>query len=425
MSSIKGFFVTGLKNLVFKNTAIQVAGYITQLVLGLLTTMILSRYLGVKGFGEFNYVFAFFYFFLSLSDFGLSSILIREISQRPLERERILGAAFSLKFLMGLFYLGVAWLIISYSNFPEDLRKNLFIYALVLPVLSFQMPALIFNVLLRMEYSVIAPLCGKVFGFALLLWGVYSHKEMPTLITFTLIQEILTTALLYFFAQKFISLKMTFDFLLWKKFFASAFFIGFSGLLAACINRVDFIMLERIRGLHEVGLYSANYKVINFMEAFPLMFMNSVYPLMAQFSATDSGRLKKIFIKSSFGLHFAGIFLGVGIFTFAPQIIRFLCGDDFAGAENGLRALVWATVFLYGALTSANLLISWHHEKLNLFFSLAAAVMNILLNALWIPRYGYVGAAAATSIAYGMLWLSTMTAVFILWKRHFKKGATL
>jgi len=60
-----------LKSLLIENTIFQGVGHIVSLGIGLATTILLSRYLGVERFGQFNYIFAFFYFFFS----GLSRLL--------------------------------------------------------------------------------------------------------------------------------------------------------------------------------------------------------------------------------------------------------------------------------------------------------------------------------------------------------------
>ncbi|HET8562618.1 MAG TPA: oligosaccharide flippase family protein, partial [Candidatus Binatia bacterium] len=69
-----------LKQLLVRNTGVQLLAHTISLAIGLLTTLVLSRYLKVEGFAQFNYIFAFFYFFRSINDFGANVIVVRAIS---------------------------------------------------------------------------------------------------------------------------------------------------------------------------------------------------------------------------------------------------------------------------------------------------------------------------------------------------------
>ncbi len=75
-----------LQRLLLKNTGVQIAPQAVSLVVGLATSLVLSRYLGMEGFGQFNCTFAFFYFFLNINDFGVTTIAVRDASK---QRERV------------------------------------------------------------------------------------------------------------------------------------------------------------------------------------------------------------------------------------------------------------------------------------------------------------------------------------------------
>ncbi len=72
-----------LRRLLVRNLTLQGAAEAVGLTTGLVTTIVLSRHLGVTGFGGFSYLFAFLYFFLTLNDLGVNTIVVRETSQAP------------------------------------------------------------------------------------------------------------------------------------------------------------------------------------------------------------------------------------------------------------------------------------------------------------------------------------------------------
>ncbi len=113
-----------------------------------------------------------------------------------------------------------------------------------------------------------------------------------------------------------------------------------------------------------------------------------------------------------FFLGIVAVPMGIGITVFASFIVRLLFGAHFAGAAQGLMALVWSTVFLYLAISGGNLLISMGREKISLVLAMLGMGLNIGLNFALIPNIGFIGAAFATTATYFFLLLSSSLAVY-------------
>lgn len=404
--------VINLKSLLIKNTGFQLVSHAISLGIGLVTTMVLSRYLGVERFGQFNYIFAFFYFFLSINDFGVTVIVVREISQHKERAGEIIGAMLSFKLLLTSISVPAAWVAIWLMEFPEELKFALFLYALILPVMALQLPAVIFQVFLKMEYPSLIGIFTRVLSFLLLMGMVRLGYGLTALAAALIIAEVASLTLLLKYARSFVRPVWRFDPNLWKEVLRSSIPLGVMGLFVALINRVDFIMLERMTDMQQVGLYSAAYKVTNLLELFPLMIMGTIYPLMSRYATEDLEKLRDLYKTSVLYLGIVAVPLGIGITVFAPFVLRLLFGAQFAGAAQGLMVLVWSTVFLYLALPSGNLLISMGNEKINLVLAMIGAGLNIGLNFLLLPTMGFVGAALATTATYFFLLISSSIAAY-------------
>jgi O-antigen/teichoic acid export membrane protein len=189
--------------------------------------------------------------------------------------------------------------------------------------------------------------------------------------------------------------------------------LGLATLFTALINRADFIMLERMTTLDQVGLYAAAYKVSNLLETFPIMVMATVYPLMCRYAREDMGRLRELYRKSVVSLGVVAVPLAVGVTLLAPTVVRILFGSEFAGAAPGLMVLIWSTVCVYVALGGGNLLISMRYERVNLALNVLGAAVNIALNLLLIPRMGITGAALATTVTYLVIAVGTLVGSYL------------
>lgn len=405
----KSFEGLSLRRILFRNTGIQLISQAVSVGVGVVTTFVLARYFGVAGFGGLNYVFAFYYFFLTLADLGIGVVVVRECSQRPHEAARIIGTMSSFKFVWALLLMAGAWGLITVAGFTPALRPALYIYALVLPVVSLQLPLAIFQVNLNATYPAILGLSRSLTNGLFLIALVYLGLGMTGYVLSLLISEAIMLGLVLHLSRRFIIPVWKCDFQILKKILKSSLTIALTGIFVAIVNRADFIMLERMVNLDQVGLYSAVYRVTNLLESLPLAMMMTLYPVMSRYARQeDRQRLRSIYKKSLWLFGAIALPMGLTIIVFAEPMVRILFGTKFLEAAGGLRILIWATVCLYLALPSGNLLICLGREKINLSMMILAAVSNITLNLFWIPQYGFRGAASATVVSFLIL-LTTNT----------------
>lgn len=414
----------GLRGLLIKNTGVQIVAQAVSLGVGLGTSLVLSRYLGVQGFGQFSYIFAFFYFFQAINDFGVNTILVREVSKQRERAGEIIGAMLSFKVLLAIVSVLAAWSTVWRMKFPEDLRNALYVFALILPLIALQLPAVIFQILLKAEYPAIIGIFNRCAGFLLLMGAVWMGYGLTELVGALLLAEFASLLITLKCSKRFVRPTWRFDPRLWREILRSSVPLGITALFVALINRIDFIMLERMTDLHQVGLYSAAYKVTNLLEAFPLMIMGTIYPVMSRYASEDLERLRALYKKSVLYLGMVALPMGISITLLAPVIVRLLFGAKFMGAERGLRVLVWSTVFLYFSISGGYLLISVGKEKVNLAILALAALANIALNLLWIPTMGFVGAALSTAITFLIILVGTTVSVKVYLNplRHLEVG---
>ncbi len=79
-----------------------------------LVTLLVARHLSPEGFGAFSFVFAFVTVFHMLADFGLSNILIREMSRHRQKIAEVLGAVIPLVTLLALAGYGIIVLSVPF-----------------------------------------------------------------------------------------------------------------------------------------------------------------------------------------------------------------------------------------------------------------------------------------------------------------------
>ena len=104
------------------NSVVQVAGVFGSSLISLFTFVAVTRYLGPTAFGHYAAALALLLIPAIVSDLGLSTTVLRDISQRPERAARVVSASLTTRLLVALVAysatLGVAWI----APFPHQTR---------------------------------------------------------------------------------------------------------------------------------------------------------------------------------------------------------------------------------------------------------------------------------------------------------------
>jgi O-antigen/teichoic acid export membrane protein len=173
------------------------------------------------------------------------------------------------------------------------------------------------------------------------------------------------------------------------------------GLAHQILNLSDRKLIEVFMTLSATGLYHIGYMmgtgVKFFLAAFELAWSPFVY---AQIQKPDAPRtLARVATYAGVTLVGAGLLNAI----FGRELLFLMAETRFHDAYPVIPVIVLAYLMQgFFALTSIGIGIS----KKTVYFpviTFCAAAMNVLLNILWIPQHGILGAAWATVAGYGLM----------------------
>lgn len=95
--------------------------------------------------------------------------------------------------------------------------------------------------------------------------------------------------------------------------------------------------------------------------------------------------------------------LATAVAVLAPELVLLMAGREWLPAADVAAVVAFASVANTAALMLSGVLTLLHSTRMLPVLTLAAAVVNILANALLIPPLGIMGAAWSTMIAYAVL----------------------
>lgn len=91
-----------------------------------------------------------------------------------------------------------------------------------------------------------------------------------------------------------------------------------------------------------------------------------------------------------------GILFGIFIILLSKPIILILYGTDYLDAAKILSVSVWAGTFAMLGSARSIWLVCQGLQKFTLAYTFGGLIVNVILNYLFIPIYGALGAAVAT-----------------------------
>ncbi|HYZ18058.1 MAG TPA: polysaccharide biosynthesis C-terminal domain-containing protein, partial [Gaiellaceae bacterium] len=122
-------------------------------------------------------------------------------------------------------------------------------------------------------------------------------------------------------------------------------------------------------------------------------------PPLAGFVASGDPRARALVQKSFDVLLAGGVFLFVLMLAFPEEIITVSAGPDYREAENALQLL--APYVLFGFVNAGlwRALLAKERDRLLLTTAVAVLVLNVALNLVLIPQYGYKAAAVISVVS--------------------------
>jgi O-antigen/teichoic acid export membrane protein len=181
-----------------------------------------------------------------------------------------------------------------------------------------------------------------------------------------------------------------------------------SGLALWTLNFSDRFLLAHFAGQDDVGRYSLGVRVASAIVLLLFAF-RTAWPAFA-YSIQDDTEARRTYAFVLTYLLLASSWLALALGVLAPWLVRLLARDPgfWAGAD------VVAPIAFAGALWGAYIVVAigvgrTRRTQFNWVVTGTAAVLNVVLNLVLIPRYGIEGAAASAVLAFvvmfaGMTW---------------------
>jgi len=174
------------------------------------------------------------------------------------------------------------------------------------------------------------------------------------------------------------------------------------GLVYWVVESSDRYMIKFFLDPTHVGIYTAAYGIGTIMVFFRTPFITVLPPYIFKLWDDKDGQRVKIYLEYSLKYYLmVALPAFFGLSALSKPILLIMSNAQFAGPGTPVVPFIALAMFFYG-LCGITDLIFWLQKRTKevSFIWGMAALVNVILNFLLIPRAGIIGAAIATLISY-------------------------
>lgn len=385
-----------------KNAALNVIKTLMGILFPLITFPYASRILLPDGIGKVNFANSVVAYFAIFSSLGISSYGIREAAKVRCDRG-LLSKLVQELFLINLFSTIVAYcfffIALFFLPFLSSYRILLLVSGASMLLTTIGMDWL-YSALEEFRYITIRTIIFQLISLCLLFIFVKTEDDYVKYAAISIISTGGANVLNLIHSRKFVSfnfkIKMEF-----AKHIKPILILFATSLAASIFTTLDTSMLGVMTNAVEVGYYTAGVKIVRMIrDLFPAVFGVLFARVSFYISSNENDKLEQL-AEKTFSFIFCFALPAVyGMIILMKPLIILLAGENFFKAITVGRILS-PLVFISACsgFLGGQILISHRKDKTYLLSMVVAAMTNIVLNYIFIPQWGAIGAALGTVFA--------------------------
>jgi len=389
-----------------RNSLFSILDQVLSIGMNFLLSILFARYLGAESLGQYSLGLAIVGILAIFSNFGVTTIMSREIASSAKKAKLYLGNALGIKLfisfpLLMLFTISTVYLF-HYSHDTAYIIVLIAIYNTFVSSITYIGSALVSlhrnDILLKIN----------IINKAISLSGAFILLSLDYKLVELLYLFIFISSLLFIYATSRVKVIVpNFKILFNKRFNKTYILLSFPLVIASAaefINlKIDTVFIGSMMSEIDVGYYSASYNLLMGATLVPLALTKVYFPNFIDYYKNDKSRAFALLKKYSIYFLAYSVLVGVIFYTLAPYFITIIYGDNFVASIDVLRYLSFALIVLVLNRLYNYTLLAMKQNSYYFKITVIGMCINLVLNYILILKYGILGAVFATIVTEGVV----------------------
>ena len=384
------------------NAILNVIKTSLSVIFPLITYPYALRILGAEGIGKVTYGSSIISYFALIAMLGVSTYAIREGAKRKKNKEDFNKFANEL-FTINLIFTVISYILLFLSLvFVEKFKEYKFLLILqslsiILTTIGLDWINIVYEDFL---FITVRSIFSHILTLILLFILVHKPEDYYMYALLTVASNGLTCVTNWFYCKKYVNIHLTFH-PNFRKHIKPLLLLFMNAITISIYVNFDMTMLGWIKSDYDVGLYALAVKIYTIIKNIMVAVYAVAIPRLAYYIGNNmNNEYKKLCSDIWSYLSLILIPSGIGLICVAPEITLFMGGEEFVSSALALQILAIALIFsIFGGIVTACMNITLNREKDNLISTSISAVLNCLLNLIFIPVFSLYGAAFTTLIS--------------------------
>lgn len=368
-----------------------------------LSVLFTARPLGVEAFGQYAACFALTKLTSILFTLGTDTLLLREGRRGETPLGVLVGSNLVIKTCLGLLWLCGLMLASRFLD-PDIYPPRLLVLCALATWMEASLQTVLYCGILSMKKRAIALLelsssLGLLFATLWLAAGKLADPHLYAGVRLILAGVVALAGLAWFGK----GVRLGFEPRLLPAMLRQLIPFALSDALVLVYTQADISLVAILLGTQAAGLYSPASGILRALFVIPSAVYLVMTPLLSQQAAAKSPDFIKTMRMVYLALAGVGAFLWLATSLLAPGIVWLVLGPAFE-TSAGILAVLGVILFLKScSYASASVIVATTGQGWRVSVQAAAALANLLLNLLLLPRLGISGAAWAYAASEALL----------------------
>lgn len=374
----------------------------SQFIFPLITFPYVSRILLPEGTGKVSFATSVVSYFAMFAQLGIPTYGIRACAKVRDNREKLTKTVqelFIINFTMSLIaYVALFGAIAFVPRLQQD--KALFLIVSLTILLNAIGMEWLYKALEQYTYITIRSIIFKL--IALIAMFVLIHQKSDYVIYggISILAGSASCVFNFFHVHKYVSLKPVGNYNFKQHFKAVAVFFAMS-CATTIYTHLDTVMLGFMTSDADVGYYNAAVKIKTILVSIVTSLGVVLLPRASYY--VEHNLMDEFYRITKKAINFVFLIatpMMVYFMLFAKEGVFFLSGDAYAGAIIPMQVIMPTLLFIgLTNIMGIQMLVPLGKEKVVLYSEIAGMIVDIILNALLIPKMASTGAAIGTLAA--------------------------
>jgi O-antigen/teichoic acid export membrane protein len=361
--------------------------------------LIFARKFSVESYGQLVTLFTLSTVFITLFHFGFPIYLQREVAISGDNPSRLLSHIISLNIIIFFFYFILTF--IYYKLFYGSISFLLYFVAIIPIYIYSNINILnsVFSGMQKYKEQFVLLLNSRIITILVFLFSaIFLGSSLEILVVIYSLGFLYHTILLISNMGKLgVELTISYNIKDISNLIKLSLPLGMAMIFNFLYDKIDILLISKLTDFSQVGYYNIGYGIFKASSiAFSFLLVSGL--TRVSYLSRRKNAVRIFFKKYSLNLLVIAIILNIILFFTSDFVIKFIYTDKFLNSILILKILSFAVTGLVLNNLTGVVLNGLGLFRENLYVTFTGLIINIILNIIFIPVYGIVGAAVISLI---------------------------